>query len=36
MEWVGLTEAVQALPEELAVARKAPEGEPITSSVGTP
>jgi hypothetical protein len=36
VEWVRLTEAVQALPEELAVARKAPEGEPIMFSVGTP
>jgi len=34
VEWVGLTEAVQALRDELAVARKTSEGEPIMFSVG--
>jgi len=36
MEWAGLTEAVQALREELAVARKAADGEPAIFSAGTP
>jgi hypothetical protein len=36
VEWTGLTEAVQVLREELAVARKAAGEEPAIFSAGTP
>jgi hypothetical protein len=36
VERAGLTEAVQALREKLAVARKAAGGEPAIFSAGTP